>query len=440
MVISFQSVQSEDSNSPLFVHNFIKSEKNVLSLIEAYKEQTQLWNQKFPQFRLKKHHDKYLLKIQEDLKEKHNLQMSNSQIASVITYLCRKYRQDLKRIKLSEIHGDMLDDKSQPTWFFEHLEFLKAIVEKTLVASLNKSSRKANLEPGQIIQIVGIYERFPHLWNTDLIENVCKNKKLEALAQMQAVVEEEVKLKLNENALKSHIHFIQNHFSKIKRCAVIEGQTKNDKFYKHMHFLMEHVGPFKCEWPECGQVFKSPLTFKVHKSQHDGSTALKCSLCQKEYSNSGPYIAHGRRHMEDLSAECKECGKKFLVASDLKIHMRSHTGVQPYCCEVCGISFRHSTSLNVHRRRHEKQYLHKCPICSKGFYKKDRMNDHIRSHNNIRDFACKICGKAFKTRKTLKQHEVIHEDARNHVCSLCGKAFKLKVGLLQHMRTHGGQI
>ncbi|XP_005187454.1 zinc finger protein 135 [Musca domestica] len=430
-----ESVKSNDSNSPLFVDNFIKSEQNVLSLIEEYRSQTGLWNHKSPQWRLNKRHDKYLEKIKEQLKEKVHLEMSRSQIAAVITYLCRKYRQDLKRIKFG---GESTDQKNHPAWFFPHLEFLKPVVEHNLFTAFTTSASECNFKPEQTIQVLGIYERFPHLWNTDLIENVCKNKRLEAIEQMQKVIEQEMGLQISEGTLQSNLQFIHNHFGKIKRCHLVEAKPKADKYFKHMQFLNDHIGPFQC--PECAQIFKSPLTYKVHKSQHDGLPALRCSLCSKEYSNPGPYIAHARRHMNDLSEECTECGKKFLVASDLKIHMRSHTGAQPYCCEICGISFRHSTSLNVHRRRHEQQYLHKCPICSKGFYKKDRMNDHIRSHNNVRDFACKICNKAFKTRKTLKQHEVIHDDARNHACSLCGKAFKLKVGLLQHMRTHGGQI
>ncbi|XP_013103790.1 uncharacterized protein LOC106084567 [Stomoxys calcitrans] len=432
------SLASDDSNSPLFVHNFIKSKRNVMALIEAYKNQPQLWNQKYPQFALKKKHDKYLEEIREELKKQMNLSLTCSLISAVITYLCRKYRQDLKRLRLTELHEERPDDKNPPSWFFMHLEFLKPIVEKTLVKTLN-SSRRPNLEQEQIIQMLDIYRRLPYLWNTNLIENVCKNKRLEALAQMRNMVETEMQLKLSENLLKNNILFFHNHFTKLKRLLIIEGKTpKNDIYYKSMEFLHDHVGPFKCH--ECSQVFKSPLAFKVHRSQHDGLAAIRCSLCNKAYNTSGPYISHARRHCEDLNEECKQCGKKFLMVSDLKIHMRSHTGAQPYCCEICGVSFRHSTSLNVHRRRHEKQYLHKCPICSKGFYKKDRMNDHIRSHNNIRDFACKICGKAFKTRKTLKQHEVIHNDSRNHVCSLCGKAFKLKVGLLQHMRTHGGHL
>ncbi|XP_075156544.1 uncharacterized protein LOC142229845 isoform X2 [Haematobia irritans] len=435
---SDESVGSDDSNSPLIVHNFIKSKENVIFLIEEYKKQPQLWNQKYPQFALKKKHDKYLEEIKSELKKKINVPLTCTLISAVITYLCRKYRQDLRRIKLTEFHEETTDVKNPPAWFFPYLEFMKPVVLKTLSKTLN-SSRRPNMEPKQVIDLLAIYKRFPHLWNTNLIEYVCKNKRLEALQQLQKVVKTEMNQEMSENLLKNNILFFHNHFTKIKRSIVIEAkEPKDDIYYEHMTFLNDHVGPFKCD--DCGQVFKSPLAFKIHKSQHNGSAAIICSLCNKEYNTSGPYIAHARRHCEDLSEECNQCGKKFLMVSDLKIHQRSHSGIQPYCCEICGVSFRHSTSLNVHRRRHEKQYLHICPICSKGFYKKDRMNDHIRSHNNIREFACKLCDKAFKTRKTLKQHEVIHNDSRNHVCNLCGKAFKLKVGLLQHMRTHGGHV
>ncbi|XP_073831488.1 uncharacterized protein [Musca autumnalis] len=430
-----EATTSEDDDTtsvPTFIKNFIKSQKNLKAFIDSYKEQTELWET--PSKQNIKNKEKFWEIMRQDLKNKSHIEMTTTQIAKIIKYLNLQYKHS--------IQGKDPQQQSPPQtlWFIKDLEFLKPNNE-TAKPNVKLKPQHCDLTQKQITQLLGIYEKFPNLWNTNLIEHWCRNKRNEAMVEMLQAVNTEMDLKIDETGLKEHLQFLHNEFSKEKRFDIQRDSlpvTRHEHpYYEHMLFLYDHVRPFKCS--DCGLEQKNPLYVKIHKSQHDGTMPLKCSLCAKEFKVLSTYIQHARRHMDDLDDICQECGKKFISSYELQIHMRLHTAAKPFCCEICGVSFRHIQTFTGHKRRHEKKYLHHCPTCSKGFYSKAKLEDHIRSHKQIREFKCETCGKAFITKKTLQQHLVIHEDIRKYVCSLCGKSFKLKVGLKQHMRTHGSQ-
>ncbi|KAM7348443.1 uncharacterized protein ACRADG_007754 isoform 2-T2 [Cochliomyia hominivorax] len=422
-----------------FITEFFKSKDNVNALIEAYKNRPTLWNKNYPFLRHKLKRQNILQEISQELKEKHNIQITWNQVATVVVYLCRKYREDLRNLKNSD------DEKTYiPSWFFEDLNFLKPFMENNPIAKLD--SHMPDLLPNQIIEILGIYKSFPHLWNTQMIEHYCKNKINAAKQEMLKTLETKMGLKITESILEDYFRTINNCFARVKRNKsenkptnktkdfFVEENTQED-YYEHMLFLYDHVGFFKCS--ECQRSFKSPLYLKIHQTQDHGFEPPACSLCKKPFKTVNSYTNHAKRHMKDFNHECKECGKKFLHLNDLRIHMRNHTGAKPFCCEICGASFRHIQGFSNHHRRHVKNYLHTCHICQKGFYSKDRYNDHMNAHSNIRSQICNVCGKAFITKRSLQQHIVIHDDVRRHSCKLCGKTFKHKTGVNQHMRTHG---
>lgn len=411
-----------------------------MALIEAYRNQPSLWNKNFPFLRHKLKRQNCLQKIADELNEQQNLSITWNQVASLIVYLCKKYREDLKGIK--DVKEN--EEKYNTSWFFKDLNFLKPFMENNPIAKLD--SHLPDLLPDQIIQILEIYEAQPYLWNTQLIEHYCKNKIDAAKQEMLQVIETKMGLKIRENILDDYLRTINNCFTRAKRNKSnmkgnknnndtnVEDKTQED-YYEHMFFLYDHVGFFKCS--ECQRSFKSPLYLKIHQTKVHGSEPFSCSLCKKLFKSVTAYTNHAKRHMEDFNHECKECGKKFLHSTELRIHMRNHTGAKPFCCEICGASFRHIQGFSNHHRRHIKNYLHTCDICSKGFYSKDRFNDHMNAHSNKRTQVCNVCGKAFITKRSLQQHVVIHDDIRRHSCKLCGKTFKQKTGVNQHMRTHG---
>lgn len=415
----------------------MESKANVTALIEAYKKQKPLWNKRSPI-----RHKNYRTACMEQITKELNLQLKKDlkwiQVSALIMHLCRKYREELK---LSKEHQEK-NIEYKCSWYFERLQFLKPFMENNYISKLDPELPV--LLPEQIIEIFHIYRDFPNLWNTNIIEHRCKNKRREAEMEMIEALESKMNIKISVECLNKYLGNVHYYFGKCKRNKIqqqqnnIDNVNDSDEYYEHIAFLYDHIGPFIC--PVCEQQFQSPFRFKIHKSQHDGSPPFTCSLCGMGISKMLAYDFHARRHMEDFEDVCQECGRQFLHSNALKIHMRQHAGSKPYCCEVCGASFRHIQSFQCHKRKHDKRYLHTCEICSKGFYTKAKMNDHMKTHSNVRDCICKTCGKAFKTLNSLRTHEAIHLDIRKYVCTICGKAFKITNGLNQHMKTHGVKL
>lgn len=425
---------------PSVVSRFIKSKKNIKILIEAYKNQPNLWNKNFPLYRFKDKRQTFLEELAKDVNSALNLKLTWKEASELITYIRRKHREEYRRL---QYHKDKhnSDKKYKLSWFFEDLHFLRSESE----IQLHKiGSNLPDLTTDQIIKIIEIYKEYPHLWNSKLIEYICSNKRHDAYIDMLKKLETNLSVRIGQHNLEEYLRTIHNYFSREKRLRANYSHSKGpDKkrsvdYYEHLLYLTDHEGPFQC--PDCNRIYSKPLGFKMHMSRHNNAAPFVCSQCSKEFKTIPSYTTHAKRHLEDYEFVCKECDKKFVNYQDLKVHLLTHSGDRPYCCEICGAAYRHVQCFKRHQRRHEKRFSHQCHICSKGYYSKDRYDDHMNSHMNIRSHVCKLCGKGFITSRALKTHAVTHEDVRNHACKLCGKTFKLKIGVLQHMRTHGSKV
>uniref|UniRef100_A0A1I8N5G2 Uncharacterized protein n=1 Tax=Musca domestica TaxID=7370 RepID=A0A1I8N5G2_MUSDO len=428
--------EPEDNKTKVFVSQFLKCEKNFLTFIEAYKKQPRLWNWKqYPsKLNSSKEREKYWSQIAAEIRNNLNIEITCKYVSAVIRRIRNGYAIKLNRLKSYEQRGGTLKSRNIPQWYFNKMQFLEPFLNNYSIVEIGV--QRQPLETEEIIQILEIYKRFPHLWNTNLVENVCTNKRDEALSQMIEALQSELSLQVDDVALKKYLYCIHGHFTTEKAKMLHKKTSPKDIsiYYEHMLFLDEHVGPFYCS--ECGKKHKNPLQLKVHESLSHGLEPLKCPLCVKTYTNVQAYTFHARRHMNDTSEVCRVCGKTFIKVVDLTAHMRGHNGIKPYFCEICGSSFTMPSSLTEHKKRHSAQNKEHCSICSKAFFSKRRLNMHLLTHSNSRSFVCNICGKAFKTKKTMRAHETIHEDSRNHPCTLCGKMFKNRIGVTQHLRTH----
>lgn len=410
----------------------MKTKENVVAFIAAYRKQPHLWNfNNTVEHRRESQRVTAWKEIAAELLKRRNIQILNNQVAAVIIHLRQKYREK----KANAENYETANIEIMPLWMFKQLHFLKDFVESEPIAILDVHQ---DLSPQQNIEILEIFKRCPHLWNTHTMEFYCNNKRNEAITQMKNIIRDELDIDLEESALRKYLQGLQDYYVKQKRhhMGYARGTKENSKYYPHMTFLHDHMAPFQCS--HCQKILLSPLQFKVHVSQHTGGAPLQCQLCQKDFKMVETYLYHIRRHMGDLNHECKECGRKFMRTAELTSHMRSHTGDKPYFCEICGSSFRHRTGFNLHKKRHDKKYIAFCQYCSKGFYSKATLDIHIRTHKNEREFECPTCGKAFKTKTTLKSHITTHENGC-YECTLCGKTFKNKINLFQHKRKHGSK-
>ncbi|XP_065365116.1 zinc finger protein 615-like [Calliphora vicina] len=433
--------KKKKSALPPTIEKFIKSKPKMQTLIELYKNQPNLWNKDLPFYRFRDKRQSFLEETTKDLNNKLNSKYTCKEVSDIITYIYRKHREDFKRLRLYEEDDKTPKDmKYKRCWFFDDLYFLRP---KTEMQLQKLDANLPDLTTEQVTKIIQIYREFPHLWNTNLVEFICTNKRHEAYIEMMKSLETNMNINISVTVLEEYLRTIHYYFSREKRLRKqkkIDAKLKNpaEDYYEHLLYLYDHEGPFNCS--ECNRLFAKPLGFKVHKSTHDDSIPFTCSQCNKEFKTIQSYTVHAKRHFEDLEFACTECNRKFVAYADLRVHLLTHSGDRPYFCEICGTSYRHVQCFKRHQRRHEKRYTHTCHICSKGYYSKDRYDDHMNSHMNIRQHICQLCGKGFITSRALKTHSVTHEDARNHACKLCGKTFKLKIGVLQHMRTHGSRF
>ncbi|XP_075155519.1 uncharacterized protein LOC142228868 [Haematobia irritans] len=431
----------EDNLCRSFVSDFLETEEKFLTLVEAYKNQPQLWNLKeYPYVRSSTERNTYFTNIANELRNKLNVQVPNDYIRVAIYRLRQCYRNKCANSGASgEENEGVRSAKARPKWYFSKLKFLEPFLCKNSIDKLD--TNQPYLQENQIKKLLNLYERYPHLWNTNLIESVCKNKRNASLKQLAETIHSEMGLKVSEFSLKKYLNGLHFRFCKEKTNVLKADGTPlhSSVYYEHMKFLFDHVGPFYCS--ECSRKYRNPLHLKAHKCQSHGCERLSCPQCGKQFEQVEPYVAHARRHMNDLNEKCTVCGKMFLRKADLKLHMRSHTGDKPYFCETCGARFAMPTALQQHRKRHTKDYKCHCPICSKPFYTNDHMKRHLETkHSDVRNFECQTCGKAFKTKKTLMGHESTHEEGRKYPCPLCGKMYKNTIGVSQHLRIHRAKI
>eukprot|EP00826_Nyctotherus_ovalis_P064791 TRINITY_DN9511_c0_g1_i8.p1 TRINITY_DN9511_c0_g1~~TRINITY_DN9511_c0_g1_i8.p1 ORF type:complete len:232 (+),score=35.05 TRINITY_DN9511_c0_g1_i8:76-771(+) len=133
---------------------------------------------------------------------------------------------------------------------------------------------------------------------------------------------------------------------------------------------------FICEYPDCGQIFKTRFSCKRHTLTH---------------TKEKPYT-------------CSECDKKFSLLQHLKEHSYRHTREKPYVCGIkeCTQSFRHASELSLHRRTHAEYELRKYKFLKPGKLKADAGKTGRRLEGEKRAKGHDEDGKTFDSSKDFR--------------------------------------
>lgn len=276
-----------------------------------------------------------------------------------------------------------------------------------------------NMKPIQIIQASPIALPIP-------AEHV--QVKLEAEDDIKNVAIKQKKSRSKQKDTKDEV------FS-CEECGKI---FKNISIYRN--HKIKHTG---CICEECGQSFKSFKAFNYHnrmKHSMNEKTIVKCTECDKAFSNKKSLLRHKESHNlpESMEFSCDICGDLFAFEWQLKGHLARHKQAKRprgFPCENCGRSFRSETESSRHICKH-----YSCDNCEMTFLRERNLKFHKRIHDGQTVYSCDECEGLFGSRKRLTAHKsVTHTDHRNWKCGECPKAFKSSSGLKQHILSHRGE-
>ncbi|KAL3884754.1 hypothetical protein ACJMK2_024863 [Sinanodonta woodiana] len=218
-------------------------------------------------------------------------------------------------------------------------------------------------------------------------------------------------------------------------CSICEKDFRQSgNFHNHMKSHTESL--LYCKCGNCGSMFNSAEKLLHHmQKEHTGSNPYKCEHCDRDFSQLNNLRRHLRVHKEK-TLKCPFCVRTFNEEYYLTMHVGMHTGLRKYTCGVCKRQFTSIYDLKSHVKTHSKSELYNCSVCSKNFGKACVLRQHMKSHSGNRPFKCVQCNKTFIHRHHLTMHTRSHTESKPFTCETCGKEFSQTSHLNKHKRQH----
>ena len=118
-----------------------------------------------------------------------------------------------------------------------------------------------------------------------------------------------------------------------------------------------------------------------------GLDVVLCPFCNRRCRSHQKLVSHCKRHhCKSLALKCSSCDKVFSDSYAPKVHMRLHS----------------STGR-----------IHKCHVCNRAYLTKSKLNDHSKLHITGKP-QCEYCDKLLADTKLLADHKKVPRSSRPH--------------------------
>lgn len=224
--------------------------------------------------------------------------------------------------------------------------------------------------------------------------------------------------------------------------------SKRMDLIDHMDF---HLDPDKLKCSHCQRVYSDRKNLKAHVIHAHGTAEQKpyqCDPCGKRYAKLDQLRSHMRCHLSEETKQtmknyiCNECGQFFLTEAVLKSHIKYTHLRQGYICVHCARHFKSKFDYHLHRRNmhgEEGPSREQCPLCQKWYSNSKALRGHIRTyHERTAPIICKICGMETTSKQGLYGHMRMKHKERAYHCDFCPKSFQTPCRLKEHRATHTG--
>ncbi|KAM9822732.1 zinc finger and SCAN domain-containing protein 2-like isoform X2 [Syngnathus typhle] len=129
----------------------------------------------------------------------------------------------------------------------------------------------------------------------------------------------------------------------------------------------------------CGHRFFRKIHLAAHMREHGGDNAASCCVCGQRFSSNVALIAHAATHTVDGPLVCPICAKRFSRKTNLSHHIHSHRQ-DSLRCSFCDKPFTQEGTMATHMRIHTTGKDFPCPLCGRRFCVEANMVWHMKTH------------------------------------------------------------
>ncbi|XP_075156408.1 uncharacterized protein LOC142229723 [Haematobia irritans] len=315
----------------------IHQRSTTLKLIEIYRDLSQLWNIRDPDFNKRPVKQRNINIMCNRLQEETNKDINPERIKNRIIELRTQYRAEKKK------RLRCLNNKQK---FFPEFEYYEEF-----------SFIDAHIDPFECDICGGDFKRL-----TDFNNHVRKVH--------------EPKRRRFRNA-NTEVPVTQNLDNVCHICGVKFSNRGNLG-----HHLLRHEGVRNFECSMCPKKFFTSHSLKIHVRTHTKECPYICEKCGLSFVNASKLNQHVLRHTDKKNFKCDHCPKAFFTAFERDRHTRWHLNIRDKDCPICGKSFVKGSSYYAHLMLHSDTKRFKCDKCDMKFAQYAGLYKHKKRYHS----------------------------------------------------------